>query len=50
MAEPVYEIQVYDSWTKVSFYIFRSWGGPRRLNGRPYNGPVYFLGSRKIVA
>ncbi len=45
------EIQVRPTpkcpWTPASPYIFRSWGGPRRLQGRKYHGPVYVLGTWK---
>jgi hypothetical protein len=30
-----------DRWCKTSFEMFRSWGGKRRINGKPYEGPVY---------
>ena len=33
------------SWIEVSEYIFRSWSGPRRLNGVEWVGPVYLLGT-----
>ena len=32
-------------WVEVSENIFRSWTGPRQLNGQDYTGPVYLLGS-----
>lgn len=35
-------------WATVSEGIFRSWGGPRRIDGTPYLGPVYYLGTDKI--
>ena len=31
-------------WVSVSYYIFRSWTGNRRLDGVAYNGPVVILG------
>lgn len=34
-----------DHWVRVDEFIFRSWTGPRRLNGETYLGPVYLLGS-----
>lgn len=37
-----------DSWCETSFYMFRSWSGNRRINGTPFNGNVYFLGSNVI--
>jgi hypothetical protein len=45
----LYEIKVYESWVKVSEWIFRSWGGPRRLNGKRYRGPVYYLGTENFT-
>jgi hypothetical protein len=36
-----------ENWIQVSSYIFRSWTGPRRINGEPYDGPVFYLGSTK---
>jgi hypothetical protein len=44
----VREIQVRlndDHWVRVEETIFRSWTGPRRLNGEDYTGPVYVLGT-----
>jgi len=38
-----YTIKVNGSWEKVSFVIFRSWCGPRRLNGEKYLGPRYMF-------
>lgn len=40
-----FEIRVNNRWTQVSWYIFRSWGGDRLMDGRPYFGPVYLLGT-----
>ena len=36
-----------DSWCEVDYSIFRSWGGKRRINGKEYNGVVYYLLSLK---
>lgn len=38
-----FEIKVYDSWTQVSWNVFRSWGGPRRVNGKDFHGPVFYF-------
>lgn len=38
------EIKVNGSWVKVTFWIFRSWSGLRRLDGKPYYGPSCLLG------
>lgn len=35
-------------WVEVSEWIFRSWTGARRKNGKAYEGPVYYLGSEKV--
>jgi hypothetical protein len=39
------EILSNRSWIEVTRYIFRSYTGPRRINGKPYNGPRYYLGT-----
>ena len=41
------ELQVNGGWIEVDPYIFRSWTGPRRINGEDYDGPVFYLGSSK---
>lgn len=40
----MYEILVNDQWVKVSWYIFRSWTGERRLDGLKYYGPAAVIG------
>lgn len=45
----VYEIMVNARWCKVTTWVFRSWTGPRRLDGKPYVGPSYFLGSMDVA-
>jgi hypothetical protein len=50
--EHLYEIKVRlnsREWTKVNLGIWRSWGGPRKFNGRRYRGPVYTLGSMNVA-
>ena len=50
--EHLYEIKVREFttyWTPVTEYIWRSWGGPRRFNGRRYRGPVYTLGAMDVA-
>lgn len=32
-------------WARVTANEFRSAAGNRRINGEPYNGPVYYLGT-----
>jgi len=40
------KVRLGDShWVEVEDFIFRSWTGPRRLNGEEYTGPVYALGT-----
>lgn len=41
----ILEICVNDKWVKVSWYIFRSWSGLRRIDGLPYYGPTCLLGA-----
>lgn len=44
----VYEIRIRYSSAKLSrtsAWIFRSWSGERYLDGKPYTGPVYELGT-----
>ena len=43
------EVQVGTQWCETSAEFFRSWGGNRRVNGRPHNGLVYELGSNNQV-
>lgn len=35
------EIIINNRWCKVASGEFRSWTGPRRIDGVEYNGPVY---------
>lgn len=41
------EIEHSGRWLEVSNWIFRSWTGNRRKNGKEYKGPVYILGTNK---
>jgi hypothetical protein len=43
------EILVNGSLCKVDAYIFRSWSGSRYINGEPYIGPVFLLGSQEVA-
>lgn len=45
----VFEIVTNGSWIKVDVYIFRSYTGQRRLNGRAWLGPVFMLGKSEIA-
>ncbi len=47
--EQYLEIYTNDTWLEVPNDIFRSWTGPRRVNGSIYHGPVYALGSNKVI-
>lgn len=44
------EIFVNGSWHEVTDWIFRSWCGPRRIDGEPFIGPRYILGSDQHVS
>ena len=44
-----YEIKIQDSWHAVDDAVFHSWSGERKLNGIPYNGPVFYYLSDKQV-
>jgi len=48
----VYEVQTRPggSWCKTSQWMFRSWSGARRIDGEPFDGPVYILGNREVYA
>jgi hypothetical protein len=37
-----------NSWCETSVEMFRSWGGKRRINGKPYDGPVYNFLTNKV--
>lgn len=43
------EAKINGSWHAVTGYIFRSWAGPRRINGTDYSGKVYYLGSNLVA-
>lgn len=47
--EPKWEIKKGESWLVVDRYIFRSWTGERRVNGKPYKGRVFVLGTSEPV-
>lgn len=36
-------------WTQVSPYIWRSWAGQRRVDGKTFAGTVYFLGTQETA-
>ena len=43
------EIQIrQNTWVSVTPDMFRSWGGERRINGQPYQGPVYMLWTNEV--
>lgn len=43
------EINVQGSWVEVNLWIFRSWSGPRRIDGVDYTGRVFYLGRDEEV-
>lgn len=49
---PLYELRPGPGreWTPVDVRVFRSWTGERRINGEPYDGPVYVFGSNDKAA
>ncbi len=50
MEREMYKIKLcYGKWIEVAEYVFRSWTGERKLNDKPYNGPVYVLGTDKVA-
>lgn len=42
------EARINGRWVRCPAYTWRSWTGERRVNGEPYAGPVYFLGSNTV--
>lgn len=47
-AGPIMEVKVNKTWMSTSEDIFRSWTGPRRINGEEHHGEVFPLGSDKV--
>ena len=43
------EILVNTVWIEVSPWIFRSWSGGRKVDGKAYSGTVFSLGMNTIV-
>lgn len=44
-----YEIKLTDGrWIEVSEWIFRSWTGERRIDGKEHSGDVFLLGTDKV--
>ena len=35
-------------WCGTTYVEFRSFEGKRRINGKPYEGPVYLYGTNKL--
>ena len=46
LADACWEIQIRADgpWVKVTYGIFRSWSGSRRVDGLPFEGPVHTFG------
>lgn len=42
------KIKVGDMWVPVGWDTFRSYAGERRMDGQPFEGPVYYLGTDKV--
>ena len=42
------QVKVNNRWEQVDEYIFRSWAGLRKKNGRDYHGIVYVLGTNEL--
>jgi len=38
-----------NTWVETSADMFRSWGGNRRVNGKPFNSEVFFLLSNEVA-
>lgn len=36
-------------WCRVTCDTFRSYGGPRRIDGKTYNGPCYYQHTNKLA-
>jgi hypothetical protein len=46
LASDIGALTIYDGskWLPVTWYIFRSWTGERRVGNVPFTGPVFHLG------
>ncbi|HUV09821.1 MAG TPA: hypothetical protein VMX12_02515 [Acidimicrobiia bacterium] len=42
------EVEINGRRSKVDWWIFRSFTGRRFVNGREFNGPVFFLGTNSV--
>lgn len=40
----------YGKFTQVSFDVFRSWTGKRKVDGKTFTGPCYYWLSKEIAA
>lgn len=43
------EVQLKGNWYRVTAGDFRSFNGPRRIFGEPYEGQLYFYDTNTIV-
>ncbi len=43
------EVRINGRWYAVSMYIWRSWTGRRRMNGREHHGAVFVLGTNRLT-
>jgi hypothetical protein len=46
--DDVLEGKVNGRWIVFPEWTWRSWTGERKLNGEPFNGPVFFLGEDRV--
>lgn len=45
----ILEAKVNGEWVAVSWWIFRSWTGGRRVNGRAFHGRAFYLGQTAVA-
>jgi hypothetical protein len=43
------EVQIKETWYRVTPCDFRSFNGPRRINGLEYSGPIYYKKTNDVV-
>ena len=43
------EVQMKETWYRVTARDFRSFNGPRRISKMPYEGKLYFFGTNTVV-
>lgn len=45
---PIMEVFVNSSWVETTEGVFKSWTGPRRINGEEHHGPIYAFGTETV--